>query len=262
MVQMLLQSSANMGTRKDGLSVEHIPFPMPDKRCALHQNWKKLTFLHWEVDPETLRKHLPAGLELDLFEGKAYVGVIPFVMEKVRPHMVPWVPGISTFGETNIRTYVTKNGIPGVFFLTLEAQSRVTCFYANRRYGLTYRHAKVKVGGDIERGYHWSSKRTKGGYSLQGSSKSIGEARQAKENTFEYFLFERYSLYTVRKGVLHRGYTHHNKWWYFDAQAEIDDNTLVEPYDLGIKKPLSPGHIHMSQGVDVVVWHITPISGE
>jgi hypothetical protein len=66
----------------------------------------------------------------------------------------------------------------------------------------------------------------------------------------------------VRKGVLHRGYTHHNKWWYFDAQAEIDDNTLVEPYGLGIKKPLSPGHIHMSQGVDVVVWHMTPISGE
>jgi hypothetical protein len=251
-----------MGERKDGLSVEHIPFAMPEKRCALHQNWKKLTFLHWEIDPEVLRKHLPTGLELDLFEGKAYVGCIPFVMEKVRPHLLPWVPGISTFGETNIRTYVTKNGVPGVFFLTLEAQSRITCFYANRRYGLTYRHAKVKVSGDIEQSYHWSSKRTKGGYHLQGSSKSVGEARQAKENTLEYFLFERYSLYTERKGILHRGYTHHDKWWYYDGQAQINSNTLVEPYDLAIKDPKPPDHIHISQGVEVVTWHITPITGE
>jgi hypothetical protein len=118
------------------------------------------------------------------------------------------------------------------------------------------------VSGDIEQSYHWSSKRTKGGYHLQGSSKSVGEARQAKENTLEYFLFERYSLYTERKGILHRGYTHHDKWWYYDGQAQINSNTLVEPYDLAIKDPKSPDHIHISQGVEVVTWHITPITGE
>ena len=251
-----------MGTRKDGLSMEHIPFAMPEKRGVLHQNWKKLTFLHWEVNPDELRKHLPAGLELDLFEGKAYVGCIPFIMEKVRPSMLPWIPGISTFGETNIRAYVTKNGIPGVFFLTLDAQSRVTCFYANRRYGLTYRHAKAKVHGSLEQGYHWTSKSSKGGYSLEGSAKSVGEIRQAKENTLEYFLFERYSLYTERRGLLHHGYTHHVKWWFSDGEVEIKTNSLVEHYELGIEDPLTPDLVHLSEGVEVVTWHIVPIVGE
>lgn len=250
-----------MGTRKDGLPVDHIPFAMPKKRPALRQNWKKLTFLHWQVEAQLLRKHLPQGLELDLFEGKAYVGFIPFVMEKVRPNYLPPIAGVSTFGEVNIRIYVTKNGIPGVFFLTLEAQSRVTCFYANRRYGLTYRYAKVKVGGSIE-GYHWNSKRTKGGYSLQGTSHSIGEARQAQEKTLEYFLFERYSLYTIRNGRLHRGYTHHTKWWYYDAEVEVKNNTLAQPFQLGIDNPLSPDLTHISQGVEVITWHLMPVEGE
>ena len=91
-----------MGTRKDGLEVDHIPFPMPETRWILRQNWKKLTFLHWRVDPALLRAHLPEDLELDLFDGEAYVGCIPFVMEDVRPSGIPAVPGISTFGEFNI----------------------------------------------------------------------------------------------------------------------------------------------------------------
>ncbi|RZD41124.1 MAG: hypothetical protein CXT70_05050 [Methanobacteriota archaeon] len=183
-------------------------------------------------------------------------------MEKVRPHMLPWIPGISTFGETNIRTYVIKDGIPGVFFLTLEAQSRVTCFYANRRYGLTYRHAKEKVHGSLEQGYHWHSKRSKGGYSLQGSAKSTSEARQAKEKSLEYFLFERYSLYTERQGLLHRGYTHHAKWWFSDGEVDIKSNSLLEHYELGIEDLLNPDLVHISEGVEVVTWHILPIAGE
>ena len=74
-----------MGKRKDGLEVDHIPFPMPETRWILKQNWKKLTFLHWKVDPALLRTHLPDDLELDLVEGVAYVGCIRFVMEDVRP---------------------------------------------------------------------------------------------------------------------------------------------------------------------------------
>ena len=79
MFQNPLGNGIDMVTRKDGLMVDHIPFPIPKVRPALRQGWKKLTFLHWEVEPDILRTHLPDDLELDLHEGKAYVGCIPFV---------------------------------------------------------------------------------------------------------------------------------------------------------------------------------------
>ena len=106
--------------------------------------------MHWKVDIKSLEPHIPEGLEIDLFNGDAYIGVIPFIMEKVRPRGLPWLPFISTFGEFNIRAYVTKDGIPGVLFLTLDAQSRVTCFHAPRSYGLPYRYAKCNVHVDCE----------------------------------------------------------------------------------------------------------------
>jgi uncharacterized protein YqjF (DUF2071 family) len=262
MFQNPLGNGIDMVTRKDGLMVDHIPFPIPKVRPALRQGWKKLTFLHWEVEPDILRTHLPDDLELDLHEGKAYVGCIPFVMEKVRPVFLPAVPGISTFAEFNIRTYVTKNGIPGVFFITLDAKSRVTCFYANKKYGLAYRYAKAKVSGSLQSGYSWSSIRSKDGVALSGSVKATSEVRQAEPDTLEYFLFERYSLYTVHKNRIYHGYTHHAKWWYADGEAKLETNTLVDSYDFGLKDTKKPDIVHLSEGVDVVAWHLLPLGDE
>ena len=206
--------------------------------------------------------HLPDGLGVDRHEGKAYVGCMPFVMEKVRPAGLPAVPGVSTFGEFNIRTYVVKNGIPGVFFLTLDAKSRVTCFYANRKYGLAYRYAKASVKGTLATGYAWDSIRSSNGVGLSGSSKATSTVRQAEEGTLEYFLFERYSLYTEHKNRLRHGYTHHVKWWYADAEATIQSNTLVESYNLGIADAKAPHMVHMAEGVEVVTWHLLPMEDE
>ena len=241
------------------LDCSHIPFAMPLRKSTLYQNWKHLTFMHWKVDAQLLQKHIPEGLEIDLYNGEAYIGVIPFTMEKVRPRGLPWVPFISTFGEFNIRAYVTKNGIPGVFFLTLDAQSRVTCFHAPRSYGLAYRYAKAKVQVQTDECYSWSSRRRAGGESLIGTTNSSGPMELAVQGSLEYFLFERYSLYTWHQGVLHRAYTHHLPWKYCAAQVEVETNTLLESYHLGIEKILHPEHIHMSPGVNVQTWNIEPI---
>ena len=244
---------------KHRLDCSHIPFPMPENHCTLYQNWVNLTFMHWKVDAEKIKQHLPEELELDLFEGHAYVGLIPFTMEKVRPRLLPWVPFISTFGEFNIRTYVIKDGIPGVLFLTLDAQSRVTCYHAPRSYGLPYRYAKANVKVDSEGGFHWKSVRTSGGESLIGSAQPSGPVSKAKQQTLEYFLFERYSLYTHHKGVLHRAYTHHKPWEYTDANVTIKENSLLKSYNLGIENLHSPEHIHMSPGVQVSTWSVNPV---
>ena len=97
----------------------------PDGRAVMHQSWRRLLFLHWEVDPAVLASRLPAGLHLDLHGGKAWLGVVPFLMCDVRPRGLPAVPGLSNFPELNVRTYVhDKNGVAGVWFFSLDAGQR------------------------------------------------------------------------------------------------------------------------------------------
>ena len=262
MLERMFQVSAPLATTMaamHNLDCSHIPFAMPERKCTLYQNWKHLTFMHWKVDIKSLEPHIPEGLEIDLFNGDAYIGVIPFIMEKVRPRGLPWLPFISTFGEFNIRAYVTKDGIPGVLFLTLDAQSRVTCFHAPRSYGLPYRYAKCNVHVESEKHYSWTSRRKDGGQSLIGTTKRLGPVERAAEGSLEYFLFERYSLYTWHNGVLKRAYTHHLPWKYSTAEVEMQSNTLLDSYNLNVKDSLQPEFIHMSPGVEVQTWNIEPI---
>ena len=240
---------------EDGFRVEHLPFPMPDRGHTLAQDWRFLTFMHWRVDIEKLRHHVPEGLEIDTFEGDAYIGLVPFMMKHVRPSWFVSTPGISNFPEFNIRTYVKKDGIAGVFFLTLEAKSLVTCNFAPRTYGLPYRYAKgnVKKSGDK---WNWRSSRNNGQFKLAGTTEVIGEQMQAQPGSLEEFLFERYSLYTSHKGSLRRGYTHHNKWKFQLAKVELTENSLTESFNLGIDKPLTPELVHYSDGVRVRTYSI------
>ena len=236
---------------------DHLPFPMPERPHALVQEWRNLTFMHWEVEPEALAPHIPDGLEIDLFNGKAYVGTIPFIMKNVRPRMLPSVPGVSTFPEFNIRTYVTKNGKPGVLFITLEAQSRITCWHAPKWYGLPYRYAKCKLDVSNDK-YAWKSRRTSDGVELEGECEIHGESRVAEKNSIEHFLFERYSLYTEHKGKLHMAYTLHAPWVFKDGTVKITKNTLTESYGLGIDV-MNPQYVHASEGVYVQTWPIEEV---
>lgn len=235
------------------LRTDHLPFPMPANPHALSQEWRNLTFMHWKVDPARLEPYIPAGLTLDLHEGQAYVGTIPFEMRKVRPRGWPWVPGVSNFPEFNVRTYVVKDEKPGVLFLTLDTNSRITCAFAPRAYGLPYRLASCRLSAE-DGTYAWLSRRKSDGASLRGYAKGVGEVMQASPGSLEAFLFERYSMYTVHKGTLSIGHTHHNPWSYRLGEATVESNSLTEVYDLGIEDVLSPDLVHVSEGVRVNTW--------
>ena len=236
--------------REDG----HLPFPMPGRPYAISQEWRDLTFMHWKVDAERLQPHLPDGLEIDFFEGEAYVGVIPFIMKNVRPRGLPSVPGISTFAEFNVRTYVVKDGQPGVFFLTLDAKSLVTCFHAPRAYGLAYRYAKAKVKrhGDT---LQWQSRRSSDGAELRGTSTAKGRMQSAEAGSLEHFLFERYCLYTEHNGCLRRAYVYHQPWTFQEGDMTLEANSLLESYDLGLDVH-APDLVHISKGLPVKTWPI------
>ena len=100
------------------IRTDHLPFPMPQRPHSFVQKWRHVSFLHWEVDPVRLAPYIPEGLELDTFEEKAYIGTVPFMMTDVRPRLAVSVPGISTFPEFNIGTYIRQGKKAGVF-LTL-----------------------------------------------------------------------------------------------------------------------------------------------
>src|ERR1700722_9834071 len=110
----------------------HRPWPAPDRPWAIHMQWRDLLFAHWEVDAAVLRGLIPDGLELDLFDGRAYVGAVPFRMEGVRPRQISPIPGLDAFPELNLRTYVTAAGKPGVWFFSLDADQRLAVRVARR----------------------------------------------------------------------------------------------------------------------------------
>ena len=145
-----------------------------------------------------------------------------------------------------------------MFFITLDAQSRVTCAYAPRAYGVPYQYTRgrVDVDGDT---YSWRSKRVNGGQELVGSCIGAGEAMQAEPGSLEEFLFERYCLYTSHKEKLCIAHTHHDPWVFRKGEAEVMSNTLTESYDLGISDVLKPDLIHISDGVLVHMWSVEEV---
>jgi len=211
--------------------------------------------MHWPVPVAALRALVPRGMELDLHEGKAYVGVVPFAMEAVRPRIVPRAMAMD-FLETNLRTYVTVGGEPGVYFFSLEAASRLAVIAARVTFGLPYFHARMRL------------------YEEQGvvtyeTVRSRDDTRHAVRyrigahlgaspvGTFEHFLIERYLLFVERDAVVMRGQVHHPPYDVHLAEVLACDDQLVEAAGLPAVRGLPP-IAHYSPGVDVEVFALAP----
>ena len=104
----------------------------PAQQVVMYQNWHHLGFFHWEVPAAELQALLPADLTVDLFEGKAYIGLVPFTMTGVRPVLLPPLPGVSSFHEINVRTYVRHGDEEGVWFFSLDASNPLAVRAARR----------------------------------------------------------------------------------------------------------------------------------
>ncbi len=118
--------------------IDHRPWAMPDRPWTLQQEWHDLLFLHWEIHVKELRRLIPSALELDTYDGKAWIAVVPFRMRGVAPRGCPKPRSISDFPEINIRTYVIKDGKPGVWFFSLDVPHRLPVWIARRFFHLPY----------------------------------------------------------------------------------------------------------------------------
>jgi hypothetical protein len=232
---------------------EHRPFPLPEGPWMMYQSWRELLFAHWSVPVSVLRPLIPPVLDLDVFEGRAWIGLTPFRMVDLRPRFFPAAPGVSEFPELNCRTYVTLGGKPGIYFFSLDAGSRLAVLGARLGFRLPYFFADMGIritDGWID--YH-SRRRDDSGADFVGRYRPIGPAMRAEAGTLEYFLAERYALYTVlRNGGVLRGDIHHGPWLLQRAEAEIDRNTV--PESRGIQLPPVPPLLHYAARQDTLVW--------
>ena len=233
----------------------HRPWPMPSSPWVMTQTWHDLLFAHWPVDAATLREKIPAGFELDLFEGQAWVAVVPFHMSNVAPRGVPALPWVSAFPELNVRTYVRVAGTPGVYFFSLDAASALAVATARAMFHLPYYQASIEIEAQ-DGGVHYRSRRTDADRSqaeLTASYRPIGPVFHPVEGTLEYFLTERYCLFTVDAGFhTLRLDIHHPPWPLQGGDAEIKVNTMADA--CGIRLPAVPPLLHFARRQDMVAW--------
>jgi uncharacterized protein len=231
----------------------HRTAPMPTAPWIMIQTWHDLLFAHWALPPEQIRPLVPRELELDLWQGRAYVAVAPFWMSGVRPRCTPAPPLLHKFPELNVRTYVTYKGIPGVCFFSLDAYSRPGVWGARTFYHLPYYFASMSVrpaGEKFE--YHSSRRDGPQPAEFRGRYWPTSPPRQRSKGTLEHFLTERYCLYTVHGGKVLRAYIHHVPWPLQDADAEIEINTMAQAG--GIQLPPEKPLLHFSRDLEVLVW--------
>lgn len=236
------------------------PTREPDQPVLMHQSWHHLLFLHWEVPVAELQKLVPSRLTIDTFEGKAYIALVPFTLTGVRPILLPPMPGISSFHEVNVRTYVHhQDRDPGVWFFSLDAASKLAVTAARAAYHLPYFDAEMSMqvgeGALPEIDFHSRRDDTRGPMpaNVHVRYRAVeGPVAPASPGTLEHFLVERYILYAQDDDhQLHRARVHHQPYPLQRAEVAELDETLV--WAAGVRKADVPLR-HYARQVDVNVY--------
>ena len=233
--------------------VRHRPWPVPDDPWILKQAWNDLLFSHWPVARDRLREHVPAFLELDRFDNEAWVSVTPFRLSDLSPRGIPALPVISSFDEINVRTYVVHDGMPGIYFFSLDANSAMAVGGASTLFHLPYYLADIRVEDDRGRISYHSSRRRGEQAEFMARYSPAGALFEPQPGTIEYFLTERYCLYTQDAAA--HGYrveVHHAPWQLQNAEAEISVNTMVDA--AGLRLPSMVPLLHYARRMDVITW--------
>lgn len=222
----------------------HRPWELPDHRWRYYQEWNNVIFMHWKVDEYLLRSFVPKELEIDLFEGEAWVSIVAFTMEKIRPRILPAFPPISNFDEVNIRTYIKKGDKTGVYFLSVEGGKSLSCKLSKALSQLPYRYSKMKRTpnryevANSEYGDHLEFE-----FEIGKSLKQVSE--------LDNWLTERYALFQDASIYMNKFELHHLPW----KLQPVSLKNLQYKYDrfhsLFNGEPLKA---HYSEGVRVLAW--------
>ena len=240
------------------------PHPLPPGHWLISQQWNNLLFAHWPVPASSLAPLLPEGLQVDTFQGSAWLGIMPFLMDRVKVRGLPPIPGARSFPDLSLRTYVReeRTGTPGVVCLSLDSSNLLAVAAGRAFYRLPYHWADMRMEQRMEqrtgREFEFYSRRRFAGrrvvfkvrYRGLGPTQKLAESRPG---TLDHFLIERYCLFSTNlAGQPIRANLHHTSWPLEEAEAEIEQNNLAEV--LGIRLPDEKPVLHYSRQLAVYVW--------
>ncbi|MBC9798254.1 YqjF family protein [Sinomicrobium weinanense] len=226
-------------------TTEHRPWELSQGNWKFYQEWNNAVFLHWRVEPEELKKFVPDELEIDLHNGEAWVSLVAFTMEKIRYRYLPSFPPISDFDEINIRTYVRYRDKPGVYFLSIEGGTKISCEVAKRLSELPYRYSTM----NRDKGIYTSLNQN---YNDHLNIKYTIGSPVRDRTPLDHWLIERYALFQDTERTINTFDIHHVAWPVYDIQlhhAEVN-----YPRFNGLIRSNKPDKIHYSTGVQVIAW--------
>ena len=237
----------------------------PDGQPLMHQSWGKLLFMHWRIDAQLLRRLIPEALNIDTFDGSAWIAVAPFTMWDIRalPPYLPAVPGLSSAHELNVRTYVYLDNVPGVWFFSLDCNSSLAVMAARTFYHLPYYTAEI---GLVEENAILMDADKPDGHSIDyylvrtdqppadfHAIWTVGEKLPTSQpGSLEFFLTERYCLYSEHKGKLYRSDIHHAPWPLQKAELNSFDSSMIESH--GLPTPEGDPLLHYCEELSVEIW--------
>ena len=223
---------------------EHRPWQLPRESWKFYQEWNDAIFLHWQVDYKELRNHVPSGIEVDFFQGSAWVSVVAFTMENIRPKYLPPFSPVSYFHEVNIRTYTRFNGKGGVYFLSMEGSKWLSCKVAKGISELPYRYSSMK------RNQNMFESRNSAANDLLRIDYSVG-IRVKEKSEMDKWLTERYALHQNSGNSINEFEVHHVEW----PIQNIGIERLEVSYPKYNKLLIDEPHLqHYSKGVQVLAW--------
>ena len=226
----------------------------------MRQHWGKLLFMHWPIRADLLRPLIPSRLSIDTFDGSAWIGVVPFTMWGIRASFAPPVPGLSAFHELNVRTYVHLDGVPGVWFFSLDAESRAAVWAARTFFHLPYFNARMSIEQQ-DQTISYTSHRTHTGAAPAEFDATwiIRDALQpaSEPGSLAFFLTERYCLYAARRESLFRCRIFHPPWPLQEASLSSYRSTMIE--SLGLSAPEGSPLLHYAEALEVDIWMVAEV---
>lgn len=221
---------------------------------VLFMTWRNLMFASWRIPVETLRPHVPPELEIDTFDGTAWITLVPMAVTDMHWRGIEPIPGMEAFRELNLRTYVKGKDRPGVYFLSIDCPAAFSDWIARHFFGVPYYEAQIATYTDAT-SFHFASERTQKGQppaSLFTTFRPLGDGAAPAPGSLEAFLVERYSLYFVGKSEVWRGDIHHDEWLLQHAEADLEVNTVSSA--AGIVLGPKPDHAAFVVRTDTLIY--------
>lgn len=235
----------------DRLAMRSRPIGPP----TMHQNWDELLFLHWPLPPALLRPLIPEALTVDTYDDQAWIGITPFRMNHVRFAAFPPMPGLMSFLELNVRTYVHRDGIPGIWFFSLDATKSLPVLAARAFFSLPYFRARMSFTntGPL---YEFCSCRRANSARLRVKWQTGPPVGTLDAESLAFFLVERYCFFSGNNARLKMTQVHHDPWILEEATLLDFESSMIGC--LGLAEPTAPPILHFSKTLSVDVWSPKP----